>query len=96
MRVNAAQHLLILGVRLYRWGLSPATVFVFGSSAGCRFTPTCSQYALEAIATHGALAGSWLALKRLALCHPWGACGHDPVPPPKPKFGFFLSHRHGS
>lgn len=47
----------------------------------CRFYPTCSHYALEAIDTHGALKGSWLALRRLLRCHPWSAGGVDPVPP---------------
>jgi hypothetical protein len=71
---------LILGVRLYRWGLSPAKLFLFGPLGGCRFTPTCSEYAIQAVARHGALAGSWLALKRIGRCHPWGGCGEDPVP----------------
>ena len=47
----------------------------------CRFYPTCSHYALEAIETHGVLKGSWLALRRLLRCHPWGDSGFDPVPP---------------
>jgi putative membrane protein insertion efficiency factor len=81
--VNPAQHLLILGVKVYRWAISPAKTFLFGAFSQCRFTPTCSAYALEAIASHGALAGSWLALKRVARCHPWGGCGEDPVPKPK-------------
>ncbi len=46
----------------------------------CRFQPTCSQYALEAIKLHGGLKGSWLALKRIGRCHPWGGSGFDPVP----------------
>ena len=46
----------------------------------CRYTPTCSQYALEALKKYGAFKGSWLALKRIARCHPWGGCGYDPVP----------------
>jgi len=61
-------------VSAYRWTLSP---FV---GHGCRFRPTCSEYALEAIARHGGLAGGWLALRRLARCHPWGGSGYDPVP----------------
>ncbi len=59
----------------YRFFLSPW----LGHS--CRFTPTCSLYALDAIDTHGALSGSWLALKRICRCHPWCEGGHDPVPP---------------
>jgi putative membrane protein insertion efficiency factor len=81
--LNAAQHILILSVRLYRCVVSPAKLFVFGPLAQCRFNPSCSAYALEAIARHGALAGTWLALKRIGRCHPWGGCGEDPVPPLK-------------
>jgi uncharacterized protein len=68
------QRLLIALVQGYRWFLSPW----LGSS--CRFTPTCSVYALEALQTHGAGRGSALTLKRLVRCHPWCAGGHDPVP----------------
>lgn len=46
----------------------------------CRYSPSCSAYAIEAWTRYGALAGTWLAVKRLARCHPWGGCGHDPVP----------------
>ncbi|HSY17271.1 MAG TPA: membrane protein insertion efficiency factor YidD [Candidatus Acidoferrales bacterium] len=87
--MNVFQHILILGIRAYRLVLSPAQVFLFGPDAGCRFTPTCSAYALEAVHAHGALAGGALAAKRICRCHPWGACGHDPVPPkavPQNKF----------
>ena len=59
---------------LYRWTLG---VFWGGR---CKYHPSCSQYALEAIRTHGALAGSWLGLRRICRCHPWGGCGEDPVP----------------
>jgi putative membrane protein insertion efficiency factor len=83
--VNAAQSILILAVRLYRWTISPAKLFLFGPLSGCRFHPSCSEYALEALQTHGALAGTWLALKRICRCHPWGGCGQDPVPPRKPE-----------
>lgn len=51
----------------------------------CRFTPTCSAYADEALRLHGATKGSWLALRRLARCHPWGGHGYDPVPQPDKK-----------
>jgi uncharacterized protein len=78
--LNSGQHILIFAVRLYRWTISPAKTFVFGPLAQCRYTPSCSQYALEAIQTHGALAGVWLAARRLFRCHPWGGCGDDPVP----------------
>lgn len=50
--------------------------------ANCRFQPTCSQYGLEAVARHGTAKGSWLLLKRIARCHPWGGQGFDPVPEP--------------
>jgi len=66
--------LLIALVRLYRFTLSP---FVGGS---CRFLPTCSAYAIEALQTHGAFRGSLLAIRRLSACHPLGRSGFDPVP----------------
>lgn len=61
-------------IRFYQWGISPW----FGPR--CRYTPTCSQYALEAFQKHGIIKGGWLALKRIGRCHPWGGHGHDPVP----------------
>ena len=78
--LNVPRSLLILAIKLYRWTISPAQVFLFGPAGGCRFTPTCSQYAMDAIHAHGALAGGALAAKRICRCHPWGGCGHDPVP----------------
>jgi uncharacterized protein len=78
--MNAAQHILAFGVRLYRWTLSPAKAVLFGPLGHCRFTPSCSAYALEAVTRHGALAGTRLALKRIGRCHPWGGCGEDAVP----------------
>jgi putative membrane protein insertion efficiency factor len=68
------QKLLMLLVKGYRLMLSPW----LGSS--CRFTPTCSAYALDALENHGAAKGSYLTLRRLSRCHPWCAGGHDPVP----------------
>jgi|ERR1019366_2199195 putative membrane protein insertion efficiency factor len=78
-------HLLVFSIRVYRWTLSPALTILFGAGSGCRFTPTCSVYALDALREHGALAGTTLAAKRICRCHPWGGCGHDPVP--KKEFG---------
>jgi len=78
--VNLPQHILTGGIRVYRGAVSPAQVYLFGATGGCRYTPSCSAYALKAIARHGALAGGWLAVKRIGRCHPWGGCGHDPVP----------------
>lgn len=66
--------LLALPVRAYRLTLSPWVGF------NCRFQPTCSAYALEALEVHGGLKGGWLALRRIMRCHPWGGSGHDPVP----------------
>jgi putative membrane protein insertion efficiency factor len=65
---------LIQLVRLYRLAISPW----LGSN--CRYDPTCSSYAIEALQKHGVLKGSWLAAKRIARCHPWGGSGSDPVP----------------
>ncbi|MBC8095642.1 MAG: membrane protein insertion efficiency factor YidD [Akkermansiaceae bacterium] len=78
--MNPVQHILILLVRLYRCTLSPAKFFLFGPLGHCRFEPSCSQYALDALKIHGVLSGSWLAAKRICRCHPYGGCGHDPVP----------------
>lgn len=84
--MNLAQHILVFIVRVYRWVLSPMKTAVFGSAGRCRFTPTCSQFALQAIQTHGALRGSALAALRVCRCHPWGGCGQDPVPEKNPGF----------
>jgi uncharacterized protein len=78
--LNPAQHILVFAIRVYRWTISPAQFFLFGPAGGCRFAPTCSQYAIEAIQARGVLTGSALAAKRICRCHPWGECGHDPVP----------------
>jgi hypothetical protein len=56
-------------------------------SPRCRYLPTCSEYAREAVLTHGAGRGSWLALRRVGRCHPWGGHGYDPVPPPGRRHG---------
>jgi len=69
-------------IRTYQMVVSPMLHFIGGPNAGCRFTPTCSEYFLGAVESHGFLRGSWLGLRRLCRCQPWGGCGHDPVPPP--------------
>ncbi len=65
----------------YQRVLSPFLHAIGGPGAGCRFSPSCSDYAREALRTHGAIRGTWLALRRIGRCHPWHPGGHDPVPP---------------
>ena len=72
---------LTIGIRAYQLTVSPTLHALAGPGAGCRFSPTCSHYALEALAAHGALRGGFLATRRILRCHPWGAHGPDPVPP---------------
>lgn len=67
--------IVILAIRVYQYLISPLL------GPHCRFHPTCSHYAVEAIETHGAIRGGWLALRRLSRCHPWHPGGCDPVPP---------------
>ena len=71
---------LLAFIRVYQRTLSPALPALFGSASGCRFAPTCSHYATEAVREHGALAGAWLAARRLVKCTPFHAGGFDPVP----------------
>ncbi len=66
--------LLIVPVKIYQMAISP----MLGQS--CRYTPTCSTYAIEALKKHGPIKGFWLGLKRILSCHPWGGHGYDPVP----------------
>ena len=66
---------LVMLVRLYQVTLGP----LLGGQ--CRFLPTCSEYSIEALRTHGAIRGSWLTVRRIARCHPFGGHGFDPVPP---------------
>ena len=73
--MTIAARFLIFGVRVYQWVLAP----LFPPS--CRFEPTCSTYAVEALRRHGAWRGGFLTLRRLARCNPWGRAGYDPVPP---------------
>lgn len=66
-------------IRFYQCCLSPLLPNV------CRYRPTCSEYFIEALMTHGVIKGSWLGIKRILRCHPWGGSGYDPVPPGKQK-----------
>lgn len=66
--------LLLLPIWIYQKAISPYT------PPSCRFTPTCSEYAKQALKKHGPIKGLWLAIKRISRCHPWGGSGYDPVP----------------
>ena len=78
--------ILIWLIRGYRFAISP----LYGQV--CRYHPSCSAYALEAVTVHGGLRGSWLAARRILACHPWAAGGYDPVPPP----GVLTVHDRGA
>ena len=71
------REIAVAPLRLYRRFVSPL------KPPMCRFSPTCSQYALDAILAHGVLRGTWLAVRRILRCHPFCAGGYDPVPPPR-------------
>ena len=75
--VGPLARLLSAGIRVYRW-------FPKTRPSPCRFVPSCSSYALEAVEIHGALRGGWLTIRRLGRCHPWGGSGYDAVPDPPP------------
>lgn len=66
--------ILLLPIWVYQKAISPYT------PPSCRFTPTCSEYARQALLKHGPIKGLWLAIKRISRCHPWGGSGYDPVP----------------
>jgi uncharacterized protein len=72
--MRPVMHGLRFAIQVYRYALSPVL------PKSCRFEPTCSAYALEALHRHGVLRGGWLAATRIARCHPWGDTGFDPVP----------------
>ncbi len=83
--------MLIIPVKLYQWLISPLL------PGSCRYVPTCSEYAIEALRTHGPLKGLILGTKRIFSCHPWGGHGFDPVPPkgtPLLTFKKYKSNNH--
>jgi hypothetical protein len=74
MKVKLLAYPLLWAIKFYKVAISPFT------PATCRYNPTCSSYAIEAIQKHGGFKGGWLAIKRIGGCHPWGGKGYDPVP----------------
>jgi putative membrane protein insertion efficiency factor len=68
------RQILIALIKLYRYAISPYL------APSCRYTPTCSSYAIEAVQRFGVLRGSWMAIRRISRCHPWHEAGYDPVP----------------
>lgn len=76
-RLSNFAQVIALPIRFYRIGISPLI------PSRCRHLPTCSEYALEALAIHGPFTGLWLSMKRIGRCHPWGTHGYDPVPETK-------------
>lgn len=77
--IDPLKYVLIGFLRFYRLLISP----LYGQV--CRYHPSCSTYALEAVTVHGSIKGTWLATKRLGRCHPWTDGGYDPVPPRRPR-----------
>ncbi len=76
---NLITQILLLPVYFYRAAISPLL------PPSCRYTPTCSKYTIEALKKHGPIRGSYLSIKRIISCNPWGGSGYDPVPEPKQK-----------
>jgi len=78
--MNLAQAATLGMLRVYKLVVSPVLHTLAGPFGGCRFDPTCSVYAAEAVRQHGVWRGSAMAARRVCRCHPWGGCGPDPVP----------------
>lgn len=72
------RRILVTLIRVYQWLLSPFL------GQNCRYHPSCSHYAVEAVERHGPVRGTWMALRRVGRCHPWHEGGYDPVPPAAP------------
>ena len=77
--MTPTQFVLIAMVRLYQRALAPLWPLVSFTTLTCRYTPTCSNYFIEAVRKNGALKGGWLGVRRILRCRPGGGCGHDPV-----------------
>ncbi len=84
MKITELPKLFIrFGIRAYQKLINPILHFIGGPYAGCRFSPSCSNYCLVAVERHGAIKGLFFGVRRICRCHPWGGCGDDPVPPLK-------------
>jgi len=81
--MNPGRHAIIFLVRVYQCALSPILRGLLGPAGECRFTPSCSHYACDAVRVLGVLKGGALATWRVCRCNPWGGCGDDPVPEAK-------------
>ncbi len=81
--IDLPKKVIKFAIRGYQKLINPILHFVGGPYAGCRFTPTCSNYCIEAVEVHGAVKGLYLGIARICRCHPWGGSGSDPVPPKK-------------
>ena len=79
---KVAIRVIRLLIRFYQRILNPMIKFAAGPGTGCRFSPSCSNYFLQAVDMHGPLTGSWHGIRRIFRCHPWGGWGYDPVPSP--------------
>jgi uncharacterized protein len=81
MKMKKAAQKVVLGlIRVYQLWISPLKIFFGAAGGSCRYYPTCSDYAAQAVEKHGAVKGFFLALGRIMRCHPWGGQGYDPVP----------------
>ena len=85
MIASAVKFVIRCLIRFYQRFISPLLHFGAGPLGGCRFHPTCSNYALEALETHGVIRGCWYGICRILRCHPWGGSGYDPVPQARAK-----------
>jgi uncharacterized protein len=85
--VHVVRALIVWPIKIYQYVLSPYL------GACCRFYPSCSHYAIQAVHHHGALKGLWLAVKRIMRCHPWSSGGYDPVLPSPAEFKINLKDK---